>query len=180
MTTAEDTRPGVNALRRELAHFRYSLFRLETFQRYSGSSEDEAFAEWRRTGSLPRTDELRAWCEWIDQRIREGCRAQRVHVVREPLTDYLRFELASYKPNVLAGEEVRIIPVSEGCWPTDVPAESDFWLVDGRSLWSMRYGHGGEWLGAQHVADPRQVVEACTVRDAALAQSVLWQDYHPR
>jgi hypothetical protein len=181
MTTTQDSRPGIDRLWEDLVHFRYSLFRLETLQNYSGSSEDEAVAEWRRTGTIPLTEELRQWCERIQRRVRDGCRAERVHVVTEPLTDYLRFEIASYAPNVEAGEDVRIISVSDDSqWPADVPSETDFWLIDARQLWSMQYAPDGGWLGAELVADPQRIVDACAIRDAALAQSMSWRDYHPR
>ncbi|MGH3621255.1 MAG: DUF6879 family protein [Sciscionella sp.] len=180
MTTVQDSRPGIHDLREGLANIRYSLFRLETLQSYSGSSGDNALAEWRRAGTIPLTEELRQWCERIQQRVRDGCRVERVHVVTEPLTDYMRFELASYRPNVEAGEDVRVIPARDGWWPADVPTGTDFWLIDGRQLWSMQYAPDGQWLGAELVTDPQQVVDACAVRDAALAQSVPWRDYHPR
>jgi hypothetical protein len=35
---------------------------------------------------------------------------QRVHLITEPPTDYLRFELAFYRGSVLAGEDIRILP----------------------------------------------------------------------
>lgn len=179
--TTQDARPGIDRLWEGLVNFRYSLFRLETLQSYSGSSEDEALAEWRRTGTIPLTEELRQWCERIQRRVKDGCRAQRVHVVTEPLTDYMRFELASYEPNVEAGEDVRVIPVRDDRqWPTDVPSGADFWLIDGRQLWSMQYAPDGEWLGADLVTDPQQIVDACATRDAALAQSISWRDYHAR
>ncbi|MBQ6642394.1 MAG: hypothetical protein IJH84_15390 [Saccharopolyspora sp.] len=82
-------------------------------QNYSGSSEDDALAEWRRTGRIPVTAELQQWCERTRHRVGQGCRIQRVHVVTEPLTGYVQLELASYAPNVQAGEEVRVIPVPE-------------------------------------------------------------------
>ncbi|GAA3755082.1 DUF6879 family protein [Salinactinospora qingdaonensis] len=181
MTTRQDSRPGIDELVKALSGFRYSLFRLETLQRYSGSSEDEALAEWRRSGTVTPTEELRQWCAHIQRRVRDGCRAQRVHVVTEPLTDYMRFELASYAPNVEAGEEVRVIPVPpNGEWPADVPSGSDFWLIDARQLWSMRYAPDGAWLEAEPVTDVQRIVDACAIRDAALAQSRPWRDYHPR
>lgn len=60
MTT--ETLPGVARLRERLATFRYSLFRLETLQAYSGSNEDEAFAAYRAGRPIPVTAELRQWC----------------------------------------------------------------------------------------------------------------------
>lgn len=177
MTSAQDSRPGIDRLWMDLVNFRYSLFRMETLQAYSGSSEDEAFAEWRRTGIVPLTDELSQWCDRIQRRVDDGARVQRVHVVVEPPTDYMRFELASYAPNVAAGEDVRVIPARDGWWPADVPSDTDFWLIDGWQLWRMRYAPDGGWLGAELADDPQHIVNACAIRDAALAQSLSWREY---
>lgn len=76
--SAPDAREDIDQLREELAGFRYSLFRLETLQNYSGSSEDEAFAEWQRTGRVPVTAELEQWCVRTRQAVAVGCRVQRV------------------------------------------------------------------------------------------------------
>lgn len=173
----QDTRPGIAGLRQDLVHFDHSLFRLETLQHYSGSSADDAFVEWEHSGVVPLTDELHQWCERIQRRLADGAHVQRVHVVTEPLTDYMRFELASYEPNVAAGEDVRIIPVRDDPWPTDVPASADFWLVDAARLWSMRYAPDGTWLGAELVTAPGRIAQSRAIRDAALARSLSWREY---
>lgn len=165
---------------RAYAAFRYSLFRLEVLQAYQGSSEDDAFAAYRASGAVPVTPQLRAWCARVRQRVREGCAVQRVHVVIEPTTEYMTFELASYAPNVDAGEDVRILRVKEGdAWPADVPHQ-DFWLVDATELWSMAYAEDGAWLGAELVHDADQILAACRARDAALAQAQSWVRYMHR
>ena len=156
-----------------LAAFRYSVFRLEALQDYRGSGEEDARAAFQAGKPLPLTPALRTWTHMVRQRVRSGCVVQRVHVVISPLTDYIRFELASYAPNVEAGEDVRIVPVLEGgSWPADVP-QDDFWLIDSSELWSQRYDR----LGAEHVTDSEQIVRACRARDAALRHSLPWADY---
>jgi hypothetical protein len=167
----------VGAMLERLASFRYSLFRLETLQVYSGSSADEAFTAYRADGSIPVTRELREWCARVHRRVSDGCAVQRVHVVMEPTTEYIDFELASYAPNVDAGEDVRIIRVAEGHpWPLDIPRQ-DFWLIDASELWVMAYAEDGAWLGVEHVGDPREIVAASHTRDAALAQAQPWARY---
>ncbi|WP_187369578.1 DUF6879 family protein [Fodinicola acaciae] len=52
----------------------------------------------------------------------------RVHVIRRPLTDYLRFELAAYRYNVAAGEDVRILDVTDR--PNPGLPDQDFWMFD--------------------------------------------------
>lgn len=169
--------PGLAALRARFATFRYSLFRLEALQVYGGSGEEEARAAFRVGQPIPLSPALRKWTQMLHRRVGSGCAVQRVHVVTSPLTDYMRFELASYAPNVHAGEDVRIIPVpTGGRWPQDVPTD-DFWLIDSSELWSQRYDQRGTWLGVDLVTDPAQIVQACRARDAALHQSMPWADY---
>ena len=103
---------------------------------------------------------------------------QRVHVVIEPLTDYLRFELVwSYAHSVAAGEEVRIISLAEGEeWPPGVPVR-DFWLFDDTELFDMRYDTDGTWVGVVYLTDPGAAVVACQQRAAALSLGQPWAAY---
>lgn len=103
---------------------------------------------------------------------------QRVHVVTEPLTDYVCFEVAwSYAHSVAAGEDVRIIPLAEGeAWPPEVPL-SDFWLFDDTELFGMRYEADGTWLGVVHLTDPGAALIACQQRGAALRLAQPWATY---
>lgn len=43
----------------------------------------------------------------------KGKEVSRVHVLRSPLTDYLRYELAAYPGNITAGESIGIIDLAE-------------------------------------------------------------------
>jgi hypothetical protein len=172
-----DTLPGVASLREQLATFRYSLFRLETLPAYGGTDEDEAFAAFRAGRTAPVHAGLQAWINRVQHRVASGAVVQRVHVVVEPLTEYLRFELARYSLIVEAGEDVRILPVPQGgTWPTDV-GRKDFWLIDSHVLWDMSYADDGTWLGAEPVTDPARIVAAGFIRDAAVAQSQAWSSY---
>ncbi len=175
MTT--ESLPGVVDLWDRFANFRYSLFRLEALQVYAGSGDDDALAAFQAGEPIPLSSALRKWTQMLRQRAGSGCVVQRVHVITLPLTDYMRFELASYAPNVEAGEDVRIIPVTnDDPWPDDVP-RNDFWLIDSSELWSQRYDPDGTWLGVELVADTGKIVQACRARDAALRQSLPWTDY---
>jgi hypothetical protein len=173
---SSDTLPGVASLREWMAAFRYSCFRLETLQSYPGD-DDEDVAAFRAGIPQPR----RAGAQWYYDNVaaaaQDGRVWQRVHVVTEPLTDYIRAELAGYSDNVRHGEDVRIIPVEVGeSWPVDIP-HYDFWMFDSAHLFDMLYDEHGVWLGAQLTRDTERIAENCYVRDAALHQSVPWADY---
>ena len=91
-----------------------SIFRLETLQHYAGDPNFDRFLArktWRDTESK------RHWVNLVRRRVGQGVCMQRVHVVTEPWSDYIRFELTwSYPPNVAAGEDIRIV-TTPGGWP---------------------------------------------------------------
>lgn len=120
----------------------------------------------------------REWMTLTGAAIRDSRRMQRVHVVTEPITDYVRFEVAwSYAYSVAAGEDVRIIPVPEGQpWPSEI-GTSDFWLFDDTELFTMHYDADSTWTGVEHRRDPAAASAACQVRDAALRCAQPWAAY---
>ncbi|WP_369689886.1 DUF6879 family protein, partial [Nocardiopsis alborubida] len=95
-------------------------FRLETLPVYGVTSEDEEFK--RFLAGEPRPDEELTDSPWL-HRVRRfttsGRRVERVHVVTQPLSDYLRYEMEwGYDFNIVAGEDVRIIETET---PSDLP-----------------------------------------------------------
>ena len=91
-----------------------SWFRLETLQVYAVDYEDEGQATFARTGLVDRAPT--PWRQMIRRHVDFGRSLRRVHIVEEPLTDYLRYELAVYDLNAEAGEDTGIVAVREGGW----------------------------------------------------------------
>ena len=155
---------------------RYTAFRLETLQVYDVGYEEEAFRRFLASGEVITTDSHDEWARIVGS----GRRFSRVHVVVEPLTDYLRFECVwAYRSNVEAGEDVNILPVAEGAWPEGVP-RSDYWLFDSDQLVRMNYADDGTMLAPELVRDPEEVVRANAVRDLALHRSLPFTEYQRR
>jgi hypothetical protein len=121
-----------------------------------------------------------AWSALLRAHRGAGRTQQRVHVVTEPISDYLAYELCwEYGPHSAAGGDIRIIPTTGG-WPDDVP-RADFTLFDASVLFQLSYGPDGTWLGAEPVTDPPEsVAAACFARDAALHQAMPWARYMTR
>ena len=96
----------------------------------------------------------------------------RVHVIAEPLTDYLRYELACYQSSFLAGEDIRILPVGLAAG-LELPA-FDFWLFDaerpGAQVAINVYGERGAWLHAEIITEPGFVADCRRWRDAAMSR----------
>jgi hypothetical protein len=105
---------------------------------------------------------------------------QRVHVVVEPLTDYLRYELTAYAHNSCAGEEIRIIATRTGEWPAGVPQGQDFWLFDNADAWAMAYDPVGRFIAAEQMTSADEISRCQRWRDRALAQSMPLAEYTQR
>ncbi|MCP2342021.1 hypothetical protein FHU30_007410 [Actinomadura rupiterrae] len=145
---------------------------------YYEEREFTLFMEGQERGEFP------GIADWIDGTVRPAVRAgkrlHRVHVVEEPLSDYVRFECAwSYEHTVDAGEDVRIAAVGAGEWPEELP-HYDYWLFDSRLLVTMRYQDDGAFAVAEIVDDPEQIVVANYWRDAAVARSVPYREFAAR
>jgi hypothetical protein len=157
---------------------RSSWFRLETLQQYEVDYESDEYREFLQTGRLDR--EPGPWQQMISEHTRAGRKLQRVHVVQEPLTDYVRYEFAAYEHNQRAGEEIRLIPTPEEVWPHDLPRGQDFWLFDDADAWAMVYDEAGRFIAAEQVTAPEDIERCRRWRDVALRLSIPLADYTSR
>lgn len=163
-------------------HAEVNIFRLETLQCYGNSGEALAAFEAGEPHLI--TSGKRVWITLVRARTAAGCTMQRVHVVREPITDYLRFELTwGYQPNVDAGEDIRIVPVLPGHpWPCGLPERTDFWLFDFSVLYALRYDPNGSWIAVEQVTEWAAIQQARRWRETAIERATPWQlylDSHP-
>jgi len=91
----------------------------------------------------------------------------RVHALRLPLSDYLRFEIfTGYVFTTKAGEDIRILDLDEH--PTSLP--DDFWIFDDQVVVGMTYGSNGEYVSAEILPDS-ELSKYLAYRDAALAHA---------
>ncbi|HEU0087990.1 MAG TPA: hypothetical protein VFQ77_10115 [Pseudonocardiaceae bacterium] len=171
--------PGAPEFVGKFHQFRYSAYRLETLQSYGNSGEDADFAAFVAGRPKPPNPGHEQWQAMVRANLAAGRIMQRVHVVIEPLSQYLQLELTwGYGPNAAAGEDIRIIAVRRGeRWPLDVPEGTDYWLFDSAELYQQHYDADGTWVGTEIVTDPARIVTACHWRDAALHHSMPWRDY---
>ena len=160
--------------------FRESAFRLETLPVYLDDSETEEFAFFLAGKPLPeRSARTDPWLRRVADSTAAGKRWSRVHVVRHPLTDYLRFELLGYEGNVASGEDVRV--ASRDVHPVLDGLQQDFWLFDGDSgrpfALLMGYDSSGRLRDVKQTSDPT-VIERCQrERDLAVACSIPLHEY---
>jgi hypothetical protein len=132
-------------------------FRLETRQAYGVASEQAEYENFLATGELDIPDDDQ-WLTRLRQFRRTGRWVGRVHVLRRPLTDYLRYEFAVYEFTVRAGEDVRILDLTD--MPDPGLPKQDFWLFDESAVVLMEYDDDGNQLGRELLdrADPAPYV----------------------
>lgn len=139
--------------------FRHTVARLETLPAYDVGGSEAARIQAFREGR-PRPLRSVATDPWLARIAVSTVTAAkqwiRVRVVDEPLTDYQRYQLASYRESQAAGEQVAITLRS---FVGD--AGPDFWLFDegepDAHAVVMSYDGQGHWLGAELVTDRSKV-----------------------
>ncbi|GHE61611.1 hypothetical protein GCM10018785_33250 [Streptomyces longispororuber] len=148
--------------------FQREAFRLETLDDYSNSGNVDAYHAF--LAGEPQPDDYNAgWVEELRSHTGKGKRVYRAHILRRPLTDYLRFELGwGYQKNMSGGEEFYILDVTGK--PNPLDAVPDFWLFDSEYVAVMNYDATGRYLGSE-VLGPERAAEFAQHRDAALARA---------
>lgn len=151
--------------------FTATAFRLEARPAYAVAGETERIEAFRK--GLPRPERsvrTSPWLARIAVTTIAGKRWQRVRVVSDPLTDYQRYQMASWIESQAAGEEIRIAP------GRPFANVHDFWLFDAglpsSQLAVLRYDGQCRYLGADITASDKAIVEHMAARDLALAHSL--------
>lgn len=161
-------------------HFTRWAFRLETLTGYDVASDDEDFIRYLAGEAEPDAAAKQPWLDELAADTARGKLWQRVHVLRSPLSDYLRYECEwGYTYNVAAGEDVRILDLTEVEAPAGL-VDEEFFLLDDSQVLLMRYSADGEFLGAESTS---AVDRYRAARDAALSVAVPFHDYwvaHPQ
>ena len=167
-------------------HFHRTAFRLEVRDSYAVASDGGDLARYLAGEDAPDATRKSAWLDELRADTAAGKRWQWVHVVRGPLSDYLRYEFEwGYAVNIHAGAEVRILDLAEHPRPAGLPDE-DFWLLDDEAVLIMRYDARGQFLGAEPAALgelPRYRRACDTAWDAAVPFADYWAahpGYHRR
>lgn len=176
--TLELIAPGSDEFHALFSTFTTSAYRLETLQSYAASGEDTAFDAFLAGKSYTRHPGKDVWLGHLARAARIGAVMSRVHVLTEPLSDYVQFETTwAYSPNVDAGEDIRVICLGEhDAWPDEVP-QHDYWLFDDARLYAMHYADSGTFLGVQRVHDEAAVQGAREARDAAWRAATPWREW---
>jgi len=157
-----------------LTGLKSSAFRLEALPQYLVDSETEAFAAYKR-GELilpSRSPDQEWWESLVRRHTADGKTFQRVHVLPETITPYLRFEIEwGYAHTQAAGERIHFLPPSA---PEALrrAATEDFWLFDDRTLVYLIYDGEGRFLRLEKEGDNTCLANAHQLRTDLLKHAI--------
>lgn len=162
-------------------HVKRSAFRLELLDAYEVRSDGTDFDRFLKGCSAPTSERKNPWLAQLEAEKEAGFHRYRAHVLRRPLSPYVRYECEwGYVLNAEAGEDIFIVDRT-GLPELDLPVDHDFWLYDDAFPVAMRYDSHGRFLGAELLgADMLETYR--TARDQALGAAqpfTHWWGRHP-
>jgi hypothetical protein len=146
--------------------FESEAWRLETLPQYlvpQEAAEIEAFRAGKRIDPHAYTS---SYTEDLKRLRKEGKRKGRVHILTQPLSEYLSFEFSRYyAPHTLAGEDIRILDVTGRENP--LQGVQDFWIFDRSTVVLMHYEEDGTQISRElYEGDPSPYVECQRIAEA--------------
>ncbi len=160
-------------LQRLLDGLSVELFRLETRQTYLVPEEAERLRAYREGRPLPpRLDEE---LELVQDLVIAGVQVSRAHIVEQPLSVYVRFQLSDYQDEVRAGAKVYL---ADRLWYSGfADLRDDFLLFDRQTVVWVRYDDDGRFLGWVRDDSPLARERCRRQRDLALAEALPLNDF---
>ena len=156
--------------------FRKAAFRLELHPIYAMPGEADEIRRFL-AGEKPPEGYHYGWLDTVAAAQAAGKTMRRVRVVRQPLSDYIRYEFEwGFIYNVAAGEDIRVLDLTHRADP-GLP-DHDFWLFDESVVVRMLYRPDGTQI-ARELAEAPDVGAYLRYRDAALRDAVPFRDYWP-
>lgn len=157
---------------RRFTEIEQEAWRLETLPQYLVPQEAEEFAAFREGRPLPPYT-ASSYTERVSRQRAEGKYHGRVHIVTQPLSDYLRFEFRYYAVHVRAGDDIRILDVTNR--PNPLEGVQDFWMFDRTEVVLMNYEDDGRQINREVLkGDVSPFIECQRI---AVAESVPFEEY---
>ncbi|WP_019629452.1 DUF6879 family protein [Actinomadura atramentaria] len=153
--------------------YQRSAWRLELRSFYTMPQEQESFQRFASGERLP-ADYWSGWMARVSAFAESGRTIGRVHVLRRPLSEYLRFQFDYYSHHVRAGEDIRILDLTDRGAP-ELP-EHDFWFFDDEHVVELRYREDGTQIGRFLLEEP-DLDKFRKYRDNALEGAIPFMEY---
>ncbi|XKK41809.1 hypothetical protein HFP72_17010 [Nocardiopsis sp. ARC36] len=161
--------------------FKHTAWKLEVRDRYNVGKEAQDIQWFLRTGDLGREAnfaQTSAWHRNVTSGRAEGKTWQRVRVVSEPLSDYIRWEHAVTRFNIEAGEDIRWLPRHHP-GAAELP-DFDFWLFDSEWGCLLHFDDDDVPFKSESIDDPATIARYCRWRDIAWNHAIPHGEYDPK
>jgi hypothetical protein len=162
-----------DAWQRVLHGFKDSSFRLETLPEYKVPQEEDKIRRFLAGERIP-DGYHSAWMDKLSDHAKHGRKVQRVRTLTRPLSIYLEFEFMYYAPHSRAGEDIRILDLTDRVNP-GLPAQ-DFYLFDDRQVVLMHYETDGTQVSRELLSDP-ELATYLQYKEDALRESIPLSEY---
>ncbi|MBT2403780.1 MULTISPECIES: DUF6879 family protein [unclassified Streptomyces] len=128
--------------------FTHDAWRFEAQPTYTMPQETENVARFLRGEGKP-VDHNARWHGRVRNYLSSGRRIGRVRIVRQPLTDYQRYQFAWGIPgNIEAGEDIRILDVTSHDYGFPL-GQTDWWMFDDARIVHLNFRPDGTQLGRE-------------------------------
>lgn len=152
----------------------HTAYRLEVRTSYGIPEEDEPYRRFL-AGEDPGQDWFEPWLNLMREVTGSGRRVERVRVIDEPPSDYLRFELWGTPHNLAAGEDIRFLPRRQA--EALALPRYDYWLFDSSTVARLQFGAHDRFLGVVLCDDPADVQRHVQWQQAAWQHAITFADY---
>lgn len=134
--------------------FEQEAWRFETQPTYTMPKEQENVARFLLGEAKPAHHNAR-WHERVSGYVESGRSIGRVRVVRQPLTDYQRYQFAWGIPgNIKAGEDIRVLDVTHDDYGLPLTGQ-DWWIFDGTRIAHLNFRPDGTQINREaYEGDP--------------------------
>jgi hypothetical protein len=155
--------PEIVSLHVELGRFiaeshRTDLLRVQTLDYYGVSSDDEDYRRYLSGEPAPAAAGKQEWLNRLRTDTAAGRLRRNVHIVRSPLTPYLRYQFEwCYVPNSAAGQNIRVLDVMETPAAAPLLKVGDLAVVERCHIARLCYDPDGSYQGAVAVGDDAAV-----------------------
>lgn len=155
------------------------IFKLELLSHYKVPEEKENFERFLSGEPREKSEGVEEWRELLERGIQKGQIFNRVHVLPDVLSDYLRYEIEwGYFYTSKAGENIYLINESE--YLDLLPQKftpTDAFIFDNENVFEMLYEKDGEFRGTRPVEDKLKSEQYIALKRKLLEKSLPFEDY---
>lgn len=156
--------------------FQHVLFRLEAMPEYSSEAEKPLVENYETGKPVPLQGPLADYFDRLGKLIKSGKEVERLHVVPDTLTPYLRWEIFwAYQHMADRGVKVYLLPQSK--FPELAAKASEFYLIDDSILVHVCYDSKGAFTELQRETDQAKIVEAKNLRQQLIAAAIPFEEF---